>query len=130
MSVVLFDGVCNLCNGSVNWLIDHDKKNQFQFASLQSDYGKKVVAQFNLKGDYLDTVLLLEDGKVYMRSEAVLRIGKKLGGGYSLLYGFVIIPAFVRDFFYNIVARNRYRWFGKQDACRMPTPELKANFLG
>ena len=130
MSVVLFDGVCNLCNSSVNWLIDHDKKNQFQFASLQSDYGKKVVAQFNLKGDYLDTVLLLEDGKVYMRSEAVLRIGKKLGGGYSLLYGFVIIPAFVRDFFYNIVARNRYRWFGKQDACRMPTPEMKAKFLG
>ena len=130
MSVVLFDGVCNLCNGSVNWLIDHDKKNHFQFASLQSDYGKKVVAQFNLKGDYLDTVLLLEDGKVYMRSEAILRIGKKLGGGYSLLYSFLIIPAFVRDFFYNIVARNRYRWFGKQDVCRMPTPELKAKFLG
>jgi len=130
MTVVLFDGVCNLCNGSVNWLIDHDTKNQFQFASLQSDYGKKVVAQFNLKGDYLDTVLLLQDDQVYMRSEAVLRICKKLGGGYSLLYGFVIVPAFIRDFFYNIVARNRYRWFGKQDACRIPTPELKAKFLG
>lgn len=130
MTVVLFDGVCNLCNGSVNWLIDHDTKNQFQFASLQSDYGKKVVAQFDLKGDYLDTVLLLEDDQVYMRSEAILRIGKKLGGGYSLLYGFVIVPSFIRDFFYNIVARNRYGWFGKQDTCRIPTPELKAKFLG
>lgn len=130
MLVVLFDGVCNLCNSSVNWIIDHDKEGKFKFASLQSVYGQNVVKQFNLTGEYMDTVLLLDDDKLYKRSEAVLRIAKHIGGIHTLAYVFIIIPAFVRDMFYNFVARNRYRWFGKQDACRIPTPELKAKFLG
>jgi predicted DCC family thiol-disulfide oxidoreductase YuxK len=130
MLVVLFDGVCNLCNSSVNWIIDHDKEGKFKFASLQSVYGQNVVKQFNLTGEYMDTVLLLDGDKLYKRSEAVLRIAKHIGGIYSLVYVFIIVPAFIRNFFYNFVARNRYRWFGKQDACRIPTPELKAKFLG
>ncbi|MCW5909392.1 MAG: thiol-disulfide oxidoreductase DCC family protein [Chitinophagales bacterium] len=129
MYVVLFDGVCNLCNASINWIIDHDKKQVFRFASLQSDYGKATVERFKVSGNYMDTVLLQEGDKLYMRSEAVLRIAKHIGGVYSLLYVFIIIPAFIRDFFYNLIAKNRYRWFGKQDNCRIPTPELKARFL-
>ena len=129
MFVVLFDGVCNLCNSSVNWIIDRDKKNQFQFASLQSDYGKNVVKQFNLQSDYLDTVILLESGKIFVRSEAILRILKHLGGIYTMGFAGMIFPRFIRDFVYNLIAKNRYRWFGKQDTCRIPTPELKAKFL-
>lgn len=130
MLVVLFDDVCNLCNSSVNWLINHDAKNQFQFASLQSDYGKKVVEQFHVKGNYMDTVLFLENDKIYSHSTAVLRICKHLGGVYSLFYAFIIVPAFVRNSVYNFIAKNRYRWFGKQESCRVPTPELKEKFLG
>lgn len=129
MYVVLFDGVCNLCNASVNWIIDHDKKQVFRFASLQSDYGKKIVERFQVTNNYMDTVLLLESDKLYMRSEAVLRILKNIGGIYALLYLFIIIPAFIRNFFYNLIAKNRYRWFGKRANCRIPTPELKTRFL-
>lgn len=130
MVVILFDGVCNLCNASVNWIIDRDKRNVFQFASLQSDYGKSVIEQYNIKGNYMDTVVLLEGNKIYLRSEAALRILKHLGGIYSFLYLFIITPTFLRDFVYNLVAKNRYKWFGKQDNCRILTPDLKAKFLG
>lgn len=129
MAVVLFDGVCNLCNGSVNWLIDHDKKNVLQFASLQSDYGQKMVNKFNLQGSYLDTMILVDGENYYVRSTAILHMLRLMGGIYSMAFAFVIIPVFIRDAFYNFIARNRYRWFGKQDACRIPTPELKAKFL-
>ncbi len=129
MQVILFDGVCNLCNASVNWVIDRDKKNIFHFASLQSGYGIKTVQEFGLSGDYLDTVILREADKIYTRSDAILRIAKLLGGGYSFLYVFRIIPRFMRDAVYNFIARNRYRWFGKKESCRVPSPELKAKFL-
>lgn len=129
MKVVLFDGVCNLCNGSVNWLIDHDKKNLFKFASLQSNYGNRKIAELHLSGEYLNTVVFDNDGKVYLRSDAILHILKQLGGVYSLAAVFLIVPAFIRNYIYNWVAINRYRWFGKQDACRIPTPELKSKFL-
>ena len=129
MLVVLFDGVCNLCNGSVNWIIDHDKKNQFQFASLQSAYGSKKVIEIGLSNDYMDTVVLIEDDKVFTHSDAILQIAKHLGGIYSLAVVFFIVPKFVRNFFYKIIAGNRYKWFGKRDACRMPTPELKSKFI-
>ncbi len=129
MYVILFDGVCNLCNASVNWIIDRDKKNIFLFASLQSAYGIETVNKFGLSGDYMDTVILRDADKIYTRSDAVLHIVKLLGGVYSLIYVFRIIPRFMRDAVYNFIARNRYRWFGKRDSCRMPTPELKAKFL-
>ncbi len=130
MKVVVFDGVCNLCNSTVNWIIDHDKKSVFQFASLQSPYGQAVVQKFNVTGAYMDTAILVEDEVAYYRSEAVLRILKHIGGIYGLVYVFILVPRFIRDGVYNFVSHNRYRWFGKQDSCRIPTPELKAKFLG
>lgn len=130
MAVVLFDGVCNLCNGSVNWLIDHDKKNVLQFASLQSEYGQQTIGKLGLQGSYLDTMVLVDGEKHYVRSTAILHMLRLMGGIYSMAFVFVIIPAFIRDACYNFIARNRYRWFGKQEACRIPTPELKAKFLG
>lgn len=129
MRVILFDGVCNLCNGYVNWMIDHDLKNQFKFASLQSDYGQQKVAELGLQGDYLNTIVYYENGRGYTHSSAVLRILKQLGGIYSLLSIFLLVPPFIRNFVYNLVARNRYNWFGKRESCRIPTPELKARFL-
>ena len=129
MMVLLFDGVCNLCNQSVNWIIKRDAKNKFQFASLQSNYGKNVIDKFGIKEDYMNTVILLENEYIYLRSEAALRIMKHLGGIYSPVYALILIPAFIRDAIYNFVARNRYRWFGKSETCRLPTPEEKAKFL-
>jgi len=129
MKVILFDGVCNLCNASVNWLIYHDKKNMFKYSSLQSTFGQRAIQQRNLTGNYMDTVVFIDEGKVYIRSDAALQILKYTGGIYSLAVVFFIVPRFVRDFFYRIVANNRYRWFGKQESCRVPTPELKSKFL-
>ncbi|MFN8299830.1 MAG: thiol-disulfide oxidoreductase DCC family protein [Chitinophagales bacterium] len=130
MYVVLFDGVCNLCNSSVNWIIDHDKRNEFRFASLQSDYGQQVINKFNLQGDYLNTVILVDGDRLYTRSAAVLKIAGIIGGVWGLLAVFLIVPAFIRDIVYNFIARNRYKWFGKKESCRIPTPELKSKFLG
>ncbi|HLP20695.1 MAG TPA: DCC1-like thiol-disulfide oxidoreductase family protein [Chitinophagales bacterium] len=129
MRVILFDGVCNLCNGYVNWMIDHDKKEQFKFASLQSEYGRQKVAELELQGDYMNTIVYYDNGKGYTHSSAVLRILKQLGGLYSLMSIFLLVPPFMRNFFYNLVARNRYKWFGKRETCRIPTPALKARFL-
>lgn len=129
MGVVLFDGVCNLCNSSVNWIIDHDKKNEFRFASLQSEYGQRMVQQYNISGNYMDTVVLIKNDRAYLRSAAVLQVLKGIGGVYSLALVFNIFPAFIRDGVYNFIAKNRYRWFGKQESCRIPSPELKAKFI-
>jgi predicted DCC family thiol-disulfide oxidoreductase YuxK len=129
MKVILFDGVCNLCNGLVNWVIDHDKNGVFKFASLQSAYGRQMIEKFNMRGNYLDTLVLVDEENVNLRSSAVLIILKYMGGVYALAYGFIIVPAFLRNFIYNVVAKNRYRWFGKRDTCRVPTPELKNRFL-
>ncbi len=129
MKVVLFDGVCNLCNSSVNWIIDHDKQNKFKFASLQSAYGQNKVKQLGLENNYMNTVVFEDNGTSYLRSDAALQIIKQLGGVYSMVVIFYIIPSFVRDFFYKIVADNRYKWFGKKESCRIPTLELKSKFL-
>ena len=129
MKVILFDGVCNLCNGSVNWIMDRDKNNQFKFASLQSIYGQNKVKELGLQDNYMNTVVLEDNGKAYLRSDAALQILKQLGGAYQLAVVFNIVPAFIRDLFYKIVANNRYKWFGKQESCRIPTPELKSKFL-
>lgn len=129
MEVILFDGVCNLCNNTVNWIISHDKKNRFKFASLQSDYGRHVIEQFNITAHYPDTIVLLDNDKVYLRSVAVLRILKDLGGFYNLVHIFIIIPSPVLDFFYNIVAKYRYSWFGKRTVCRVPEASLKQKFI-
>lgn len=127
--VLLFDGVCNLCNRSVQFVIKKDKKRIFRFASLQSELGMHVMQQYGLPVSDLNSFLLLENGKLYTKSTAALRLTRKLGGGWPLLYAFMIVPKFIRDGIYSWIARNRYKWFGKRDACWLPTPELKTLFL-
>jgi len=127
--VILFDGVCNLCNSSVQFIIKHDKKRIFRFASLQSEFGKKIISRFDLKNKNIDSILLYENSSVSDKSTAVLFILKKMGGIYSVLYALIILPKFIRDGIYDFVARNRYRWFGKQESCMIPTTELKKLFI-
>lgn len=127
--IVLFDGVCNFCNSSVNFMIRKDNTDYFRFLALQSDKGKKIVEQFKLDPENLQTVILLENGRIYTRSTAALRIAKKLRGGWKLFYGFVIVPPFIRDMFYNIIAKNRYRWWGQKDSCMVPTADVRSKFL-
>lgn len=127
--IILFDGVCNLCNSSVNFIIDHDKKNEFRFASLQSEAGQILLKKFDLNTNDFDSIILVDNGKHYERSSAVLKIVKKFPGLWKLLYLFIIVPKPFRDFVYDIIADNRYKWFGKKESCRVPTPELKEKFL-
>ena len=127
--VILFDDVCNLCNASVNFVIDRDPDGFFQFAALQSDFAAGLVNTYGV-GQGLDTIVLVESGKVYDRSTAALRIAKRLTGPWPLLYAGIVIPKFLRDSIYRFIARNRYRWFGQTEACRVPTADLQARFLG
>jgi len=128
-SIILFDGVCNLCNGAVQFVIKRDNKNQFLFASLQSEEGKQILENHNFPLNKRDSFLLVEDGKVYERSTAALRVLKNLSRLWSLLYGFIIVPKSIRDSVYNWIAKNRYQWFGRKDECMISTPELKTKFL-
>jgi predicted DCC family thiol-disulfide oxidoreductase YuxK len=114
--IVLFDGICNLCNRSVNYIIDHDPWDYFRFSPQQS-------------GDALKTVVLIEGGRRYHRSEAALRIARRLSGPVRLLSLFIAVPAFARDWLYDRVAASRYRWFGRLEACRLPTPELQHRWV-
>lgn len=128
--IILFDGVCNLCNNAINFVIAHDKKDVFRFASLQSELGRKLVSERGIDPEVVDTIILIEPGVVYYeKSTAALKIAKDLSGGYSLMSHFLFLPKFIRDGVYNLVAKNRYSWFGKKDSCMIPTPELKAKFL-
>jgi predicted DCC family thiol-disulfide oxidoreductase YuxK len=126
--IIFFDGVCNLCNGAVQFTIRRDSKNMFKFASLQSEFAKQQVAPFNISPEDLDSFILMENGKVYQRSTAALRVARRLNGLWPLLYAFIIIPRFIRDGVYNYIAKNRYKWFGKQESCWVPTRELKRKF--
>ena len=129
-AVVLFDGVCNLCNGLVNFLIDRDKEAYFRLAALQSDEGKALLGEHSLSSEALDSLILIEKGQVYQRSSAALRVVRRFGGAWRLLYGLILVPRPVRDRVYDWVAENRYSWFGRRDRCRRPTPELEERFLG
>jgi len=128
-SIILFDGVCNLCNTSVNFVIKHDKKAQFLFASFQSDAAKELLLHFNLKNLNTDTVILIEDHKVYDKSTAALKISKRLDSGFKAFYAFIIVPKIFRDWVYNFIAKNRYWWFGKRESCMVPSLDLKKRFL-
>lgn len=128
-AVVLFDGVCNLCSTSVQFIIQHDPKGYFQFASLQSPAGAALLEQHHLPANSLSSLVLVEDGKTYTHSTGALRIARRLSGAWPLLYGCIIVPAFLRNAVYNLIARNRYRWFGKKEACWLPTPALRSRFL-
>lgn len=126
--VLLFDGVCNLCTGSVQFIIKRDPTKKFRFASLQSEFGQQVLAQHQLNTDTFDSLVLLEGGKIYQRSTAALRIARQLSGTWPMLYAFIIVPAFIRNAVYDFIARNRYKWFGKKEACWLPNPDLQALF--
>ncbi len=129
-SLLLFDGVCNLCNSSVQFILLRDKKDRFRFASLQSDYGQNLLREHNLPTETFNSLVLVENGKVYKKSTAALRIARKLKGLWPLLFAFIIIPPFIRNFVYDIIAKNRYRWFGKKEECMLPRPEWKQKFMG
>ena len=130
-AVLLFDGVCNLCSSTVQFVIAHDKHDYFKFASQQSDAGKKLMEEHHIaipEGDPLSLVLI-EDGKAYERSTGALRIARHLSFPFKLGWVFILTPRFIRDFVYNVIAKHRYKWFGKKEVCMVPTPELKARFL-
>jgi predicted DCC family thiol-disulfide oxidoreductase YuxK len=127
--VLLFDGVCNLCNASVNFVIDRDPRGRLRFASLQSRSGQELLQRHGLSTSDFDTMVLVEGDRYFTRSTAGLRVARRLKWPWPLLYALVIVPRPVRDWFYQIVARNRYRWFGQSEACRVPTPELRNRFL-
>jgi predicted DCC family thiol-disulfide oxidoreductase YuxK len=127
--IILFDGVCNLCSNAVQFIIERDPKRVFKFASFQSGYGQSQLEKFNLDKNSLYSIILLKEDKIYQRSDAALLIAKELQGGWSLLYAFIIFPRFIRDVVYNFIAKNRYRFFGKKDACWLPTPELRSRFI-
>jgi len=127
--IILFDGVCNLCNSSVQFIIEQDTKNTFLFSSLQSDFGQKFLKENSLKLDNFDSIILIDEDKIFHKSDAALRIAKKLKAPVNFLYIFMIFPQFLRDFGYDLIAKNRYRFFGKQESCWIPTEELKSKFL-
>ena len=127
--VILFDGVCNFCNNAVNFVIRRDKKKQILFTTLQSETGKKLLAQYGLPAADMESFVFIENGKAYTRSTAALRVCRYLSALWPLCYGAIIVPKFVRDAIYNWIARNRYEWFGVRQQCMIPTPEIKARFL-
>jgi len=126
--VILFDGVCNLCSGSVQFILKRDKEKKFLFASLQSAYGQKLLQQFNLPADNFNSFILYQDGKVFIKSTGALKLFSQLKN-WGWVKIFWIIPKFLRDAVYNLIAKNRYKWFGKKEECWLPTPDLKARFL-
>lgn len=128
--VILFDGVCNFCNGAVNFVIKRDKTAQIQFAPLQSEKGRLFARQFGFNEEELKTFIFIEDNKFYTKSTAALKVCRHLGALWPLCYGLMIIPKFIRNVVYDLVAKNRYKWFGRRDTCMMPTPEVKARFIG
>ena len=125
--MLLFDGVCTLCSGSVRFVIERDPAGRFQFAPLQSEAARRLLER--APQPLPDSLVLVEDGRLFTRSTAVLRIARGLRFPWPLAYVFVAVPRPVRDWVYDAVARNRYRWFGRRDVCMMPTPELRARFL-
>ena len=140
-AIVLFDGVCNFCDSSVNFIIDHDPNGYFKFAPLQSEEGRRLANEYgfesatarsaNTDSDLIpiDSVILVEDGKAYTHSTGALRVVRRLGLPWSFMYAFIVVPRPVRDYFYRLFAKYRYRFFGKKDQCMIPTPEVRSRFL-
>lgn len=128
-SIILFDGVCNLCNSAVNFVIKRDKKNLIQFASLQSQTAHVLLAKHKMHTQEMKSFIFIEHGKVYTQSTAALKVCRYLSGAWPALYLLIILPSFIRDVIYKWIAKNRYKWFGKKDECIIPTPDLRAKFL-
>lgn len=127
--IILFDGVCNLCNASVNFVIDQDKKGYFYFASLQSEFGQLFCKKYQLPSKDFNSFIYFKKGIIYKKSRAALEVSKTLKGIWQLTYIFMLVPSFIRNAVYNSISRNRYLFFGKKEACRLPTPDLKKRFL-
>ncbi|HPG12752.1 MAG TPA: thiol-disulfide oxidoreductase DCC family protein [Chitinophagaceae bacterium] len=127
--LVIFDGVCNFCNYWVNFAVKRDRKKRLLFSPFQGKTASKILLDYNINPTTITSVILIDNGKAYSQSSAAIRICKYLDGGWKLFYILLIIPKFIRDFLYNIIARNRYKWFGKKETCMIPTPALKERFL-
>ncbi len=127
-SIVLFDGVCNFCNGAVNFIISRDDRKQFKFAALQSEAGEKLQREYAIP-DGIDSIILIEDGKAYTHSTAGLRVAKRLGGIWSLGWALMVVQRAIRDMAYRTFAKFRYRLFGRTDACMLPSPDVRERFL-
>lgn len=127
-NIILFDGDCNFCSSSVNFIIKRDQKAIFRFASVQSDIGKQIIRKHHANRD-VDSLILVEHHTCYYKSSAVLRICKRLKGAWKLLYLFIVLPSPLRDYFYDFVAKNRYKWFGKKTDCLLPSPDRRNRFL-
>jgi len=128
-NIIYFDGVCNLCNWMVTFVIKHDKRSTFSFSQLQSDFAKKLKFHVNVQNMTYDTLIYQQGENYYIKSEAVLRILKEIGGVWKLFYVLKIIPKPLRDWMYDKIARSRYRLFGKMDSCMIPSKEIQARFL-
>lgn len=128
-AILLFDGVCSLCNGLVNFVINRDPQGYFKLGALQSDAARPYLDAFEQDIQGLDTMVLIEDGKLYTRSTAALRVFRRLSMPWPLLYGFVFVPKALRDRIYEVIASHRYEWFGQREHCRRPTPDLRKRFV-
>ena len=128
-AIVLFDGVCNLCNGFVQFIIQRDPQGYFSFCSMQSELGKQLMLQHDIDPNAMDTFVLLHNGKVFTKSDAALRVAMKLSGPWSLLDLFLIVPKPLRNWCYDLIAQNRYKWFGQSESCMLPTRDLTRRFL-
>jgi predicted DCC family thiol-disulfide oxidoreductase YuxK len=128
--IILFDGVCNLCNSAVQFVIEHDKKDVFRFVALQSELGKEILKHIGLNPENIDSIILYEPGVAYYyKSQAAIQISRSLGGFWHFGTIFRIIPTRISNLLYDYIAKNRYKWYGKKESCIIPTPELKAKFL-
>ncbi|QEI10884.1 thiol-disulfide oxidoreductase DCC family protein [Cellvibrio japonicus] len=128
-SIIVFDGTCKLCNSSVNFIIERDHKNIFKFAHMQTNIGQQILVTYNISNDNIDTFLLVKNGEAFIKSDAALAITKELKSPWNHLIILRIIPRPIRNYLYSLIARNRYKWFGKQEYCMTPTPELQDKFL-
>ncbi|MEO7306740.1 MAG: thiol-disulfide oxidoreductase DCC family protein [Ferruginibacter sp.] len=127
--IILFDGVCNFCNSAINFTIKRNAKANILFAPMQSEAGQKLLKQYNLPAEDMESFVFIENGIAYKRSTAALRVCRYLRALWSLCYGLIIVPKFIRDGIYNWIAKNRYKWFGIRKECMIPTPDIKARFL-
>lgn len=128
-TILLFDGYCNFCSNTVQFILKHEKNNNLFFASLQSETGVELLNHYHIDPAKTDSLVLVEDNKAYVKSSAALRVSKYLKGLYPALFAFMIIPVFIRNTVYDWIARNRYKWFGKSDSCMLPDPAVKKRFL-
>ena len=127
--IILFDGVCNFCNGAINFIITRDRKRVFRFAPLQSSAGQQLLKQYKLSAAEMDSFVLIHKGRAFKKTSATINVASILGGGWKLMNVFRIFPSPIRDVVYNVIANNRYRWWGKKDSCMIPTPEVRSLFL-